>query len=284
MNPYLPVDLERDIFEACAISRPVGIPTLMLVAWRVKEWLEPLLYRSISVGYTDSMKGNPMVSWETLLAILRSKPPLFFAQSVRHLNMFLPHPKPEAVYRLSTVLSVCTAVENLGISYHSEEYEVYDLLEAVAPNLPLRRLNLYGDLLTLYRATPVLSNITHLEVFSLAIAISAELLLLPQLTHLAYSRAPISDCLTVLGMCRVLRVLVAFDTDLAPDDLAPAAIAHGVDFVRMTRVSYLKDWQRGALTGADFWSRAEDFIARRRSGQIDAKQYRISGDDSALIG
>jgi hypothetical protein len=34
----LPLELERHIFEICALSRPVGIPKLMLVGWRVKEW------------------------------------------------------------------------------------------------------------------------------------------------------------------------------------------------------------------------------------------------------
>jgi hypothetical protein len=36
--PVLPIELERQIFEICASSRPVLIPKLMLVAWRVKQW------------------------------------------------------------------------------------------------------------------------------------------------------------------------------------------------------------------------------------------------------
>jgi hypothetical protein len=38
LTPILPTELERQIFELCALSRPVRIPKLMLVAWRVKEW------------------------------------------------------------------------------------------------------------------------------------------------------------------------------------------------------------------------------------------------------
>jgi hypothetical protein len=37
-SPILPPELEREIFEICAISRPASIPNLMLVAQRVKEW------------------------------------------------------------------------------------------------------------------------------------------------------------------------------------------------------------------------------------------------------
>ncbi|KAJ7126167.1 hypothetical protein C8R44DRAFT_121208 [Mycena epipterygia] len=36
--PILPPELERQIYEICALSRPVLIPKLMLVAWRAKEW------------------------------------------------------------------------------------------------------------------------------------------------------------------------------------------------------------------------------------------------------
>ncbi|KAJ7603865.1 hypothetical protein DFH06DRAFT_1255871 [Mycena polygramma] len=280
--PRLPVDLERDIFEACALSRPVGIPTLMLVAWRVKQWVEPLLYRSITVGYTASIAGYPILTWELFLAVLHSKPPLFFANAVHHLNIFLPRLKLEAADRLSAVLSVCTAVENLGIAFNSDEYEAYAMLEAVAPTLSLRRLYLYSDSLTLTCATPLLSHITHLEVLSLAFGISAELSLLPQLTHLAFCDYALSDCLTVLETCRSLRVIVAL-TPLLADDLNTAAITHNVGLVCMARASYLKDWQMGVHVGVDFWSRAEDFITRRRSGEIDAQEYRILVDDSELI-
>jgi hypothetical protein len=34
----LPLDLERQIFETAALSRPVSIPNMMGVAWRVKHW------------------------------------------------------------------------------------------------------------------------------------------------------------------------------------------------------------------------------------------------------
>ncbi|KAF8902914.1 hypothetical protein CPB84DRAFT_820002 [Gymnopilus junonius] len=45
--PRLPLDLERDIFElAAAICRP-RIPIFILVAQRVRQWLEPMLYTTI---------------------------------------------------------------------------------------------------------------------------------------------------------------------------------------------------------------------------------------------
>ena len=37
-EPRLPVELERKVFELAAHSRPKSIPTLLLVAHRVKIW------------------------------------------------------------------------------------------------------------------------------------------------------------------------------------------------------------------------------------------------------
>ncbi|KAF7317625.1 hypothetical protein MKEN_00849900 [Mycena kentingensis (nom. inval.)] len=49
-DPHLPRELERAIFELAALRRPRSIPVLMLVAWRVKEWLDPVLFRSLDIG------------------------------------------------------------------------------------------------------------------------------------------------------------------------------------------------------------------------------------------
>ncbi|KAJ7887124.1 hypothetical protein B0H14DRAFT_2696630 [Mycena olivaceomarginata] len=47
--PKLPPELECTIFEIAALARPKMIPSLILVAHRVKHWVEPLLYRVIMV-------------------------------------------------------------------------------------------------------------------------------------------------------------------------------------------------------------------------------------------
>ncbi|KAJ7061751.1 hypothetical protein C8F01DRAFT_1252528 [Mycena amicta] len=49
MSPILPFEIEGIIFETAAFSRPKQVPTLMLVAWRVHQWVEPLLYRTLSI-------------------------------------------------------------------------------------------------------------------------------------------------------------------------------------------------------------------------------------------
>ncbi|KAJ7669851.1 hypothetical protein DFH06DRAFT_1320898 [Mycena polygramma] len=46
---------------------------------------------------------------------------------------------------------------------------------------------------------------------------------------------------------------------------------------------YEKDWQMGAHTGADYWARAEAFVALRRSGEIDPLDCEIKEDASLNI-
>ncbi|KAJ6505111.1 hypothetical protein C8R45DRAFT_544408 [Mycena sanguinolenta] len=55
-EPTLPPELERRIFEIAALACPVRIPTLMLVARRVKFLVEPLLYRVVFLK--DSTTGH----------------------------------------------------------------------------------------------------------------------------------------------------------------------------------------------------------------------------------
>ncbi|KAJ7847805.1 hypothetical protein B0H14DRAFT_3453508 [Mycena olivaceomarginata] len=52
----LPVELERKIFEIAAQSNSMFIPTLLLVAHRVKTWLEPMLYSV--VVFSDPIDGH----------------------------------------------------------------------------------------------------------------------------------------------------------------------------------------------------------------------------------
>ncbi|KAF8161930.1 hypothetical protein K438DRAFT_1776210 [Mycena galopus ATCC 62051] len=114
LYPFLPIDLERHIFEICARSRPALIPKLMLVAWRVKEWVEPLLYHTITfLEYAArAIDGYPIFTWRVLLCAIATKPTSFFARSVRNVCL-LAHDGLEA--DLETLLSVCTGVKNLAI-------------------------------------------------------------------------------------------------------------------------------------------------------------------------
>ncbi|KAF7377106.1 hypothetical protein MSAN_00129600 [Mycena sanguinolenta] len=135
----LPPELEREIFETCAFSRPVSIPKLMLVAQYVKEWVEPLLYRTIlTLGYNHSIEDLPRFTEATFSSVLRRKSPVFFQNAVRHFMLMglFNYSKVEAI------LTLCTGVEDLCI------LDIPDSWMPFITFFPLRRLY------TSFRAIP----------------------------------------------------------------------------------------------------------------------------------
>lgn len=241
--------------------------------------VEPLLYFSVSVGYSTAIKGYPIFTWEVLLAAVRSKPASFFARSVRHLNIFMG-PQPTDTDNAETVLSLCTCLENLSIA---RQDRADNILQSLMPTRPLRRL--YADPRPLFRTLPhthsLFSRITHLDIKGPPepispgdIGIWARLALLPRLSHLSFMDLSfLSHCLTVLKTCMSLSVLICLCRPPRSPLLQAAfgALAQDVRFVCMVRSHFLKDWQMGVQAGIDYWTHAEDFIARRRSGELDGK-------------
>ncbi|KAJ7362449.1 hypothetical protein DFH08DRAFT_323230 [Mycena albidolilacea] len=135
--PNLPNDLEREIFKISAVSRPLCIPTLMLVAWRVKVWVEPTLYRTIVIWQSarfaptpTPIEGHPTFYRKTLIPIIKSKPLPFFRDSVRHL---LIHQIPEEDTQGQFILSACSGLEDLCV------FELHPL-SSHSQHFPLKRL------------------------------------------------------------------------------------------------------------------------------------------------
>ncbi|KAJ6550259.1 hypothetical protein B0H19DRAFT_996937 [Mycena capillaripes] len=276
-----PPELERNIFELCARSRPKLVPKLMRVAWRVKEWVEPLLYRTITIEFTGAIDGYPVFSWDVLLSAIRSKPTSFFQNSVRNVCLVL---SPRVAANVRTLLSVCTGVENLAI--------VMGRIDGMVPliaSLPLTRFSMYGKalFLDLPPTHPLFARITHLELGN-ATWFPAEhadrLALMPQLTHVSFqSSLAIHLCLGLLEKCRSLAVLIILNLDHEECRHYLPALSRDPRSVAMQNTFFVKDWEMGAHTGVDYWTRAEDFIARRRSGEIPARQYEILNDASQYI-
>ncbi|KAJ7461182.1 hypothetical protein FB451DRAFT_1269148 [Mycena latifolia] len=277
--PAFPPELERHIFEICALSRPVFIPTLMLVAWRIKEWVEPLLYRTIALDLTAPMDGFPVFTSEKLLSVIARKPASFFRDTVRNL-LLLTHAYIDV---LKVVLPVCTGVQNLCVESLDPE-----MIALFAP-FPLNRLYIEQDPFgALPPVHPLFSHLTHFEMEMVYwpddTPMWTALALLPLLTHLSFSAdddsfIPISHRL--LETCKTLSVLVILINPF--QSVQDPTSSRDFRVVAMPLVYYAKDWQKGAQSGKDYWSRAESFIEQRRSGKIDASQYRILEDESKNI-
>jgi hypothetical protein len=198
--------------------------------------------------------------------IMQSK--AFFAD-IR--DFYLPQTTLEAV---TAVLLECRGIDNLWVNGANWELQVlFPLIE----DLPLKRL--YCSLHTLFVSQPridfnhrLFSRITHLEVFDYPSS-CFDLALIPHLTHLSFNkRASHVVWLTLLRTCPSLRVLIGFMRGLpttllgSPDE---QDLARDPRFVTMYRPDALKNWAIGANTGIDHWSRADEFIAKRRSGEVD---------------
>ncbi|KAJ7918169.1 hypothetical protein B0H13DRAFT_2438177 [Mycena leptocephala] len=141
--------------------------------------------------------------------------------------------------------------------------------------MPLRRLTTVLD--DLFFTAGI--NFTHslfAHLTHLALLFRAEpnaqwdewkgLALIPNLTHLAFVHErslPVFQ--GALATCSALQVFVY----LSSWDQGLGSLAQDTRFVCMITPPFIRDWQIGARGGDDFWVRAEQFIAKRISGEVD---------------
>ncbi|KAJ7175005.1 hypothetical protein C8R43DRAFT_1119035 [Mycena crocata] len=285
--PALPVELEREIFEMAARSRVQTIPTLMLVASRVKIWVEPLLYRTLFVSNDRAARQIPALPWETFQSIARQKPAILLRCSVRHIFLDIPDgvPSQDVIW----LFTACSHIENMCIT-GSPSSQLRQHLSGHVP-LPLKRL--YCDLHDFFLSSsqmnfthPLFSHLTHLFHFGRPPPESEILALIPHISHLAfYNIFFIPLFLDLLNTCKSLLVLVYLDeaSDGLPD-VNPrraehpryARLVEALRFVAMKYSNGRQDWQMGAHRGVDFWSQAEDFVARRKSVQVSGEPFPLT--------
>ncbi|KAJ7434913.1 hypothetical protein B0H11DRAFT_1887544 [Mycena galericulata] len=267
--PVLPPELERQIFEICALSRPTLIPKFMLIAWRVKEWVEPLLYHTIVlINDEPPIDGYPHFIIEIMLSAIHSKPAAFFRDSVRNLFLYLVPEEKE-------ILSICTRVENLWIAPVQKRPSDLSILE------PSTLKHLYTNALYLFLDAPAVlfGQLTHLELTGPSghdvDGLRSSLPRLPQLTHLCFYNDGFTPIfLPVLQHCPFLTVLISLDGSTLKASENERILAKDDRFVAMqTSSPWFVDWQVGVASGIDYWHRAERFIAKRRSGEIDPLLY-----------
>ncbi|KAJ7627317.1 hypothetical protein FB45DRAFT_921059 [Roridomyces roridus] len=286
LSPALPQDLEGEIFLLAAYSNPPSVPTLMLVAQRVKAWVEVFRYRVMILYKKNAHHGVP---WDKdypfpddeEFSHLRSIPPVTLRNSVRHLFIQLLS-KEMTKYFLST----CGDLQDLFL--YPDGYS--SLLDTLG-ELHLRRFHCDMQLLfsgsdeDLFGPTNIdfthslFSNITHLEFFDQVVSTPplsywAGLASIPHLTHLSFYEHEFLPLVPqALRDCPNLRV-VLFQCTLNELDGEVGLVIPTRDlrFVQMASPDaiegYTNDWLEGALTGRDFWSRADEHVRKRISGEV----------------
>ncbi|KAJ7138654.1 hypothetical protein C8R46DRAFT_1234456 [Mycena filopes] len=260
LDPRLPPELERVILEIAAHSDRASIPKLVRVAWRVKEWIEPLLYEIIGIQFRKNFGGLPPRSPRNLAA----KDPVFLHNSVRHLFFdHLAYPAPD----LDWVLTNCDGITNILTKADlGEQY-----------TCPLRaQLSMRHSLDTVL---PLFRNVTHLEcletIGDATDAVVVHLPLMPALTHVAFNGSPTPALAAALLPNAGLQCIVFICTSANLQNWS--VIAQDPRFVTMRKnEDYRLNWVRGAQTGRDYWMVVEAFIDARRTGKIGSRGFEIS--------
>ncbi|KAJ7866994.1 hypothetical protein B0H14DRAFT_2573166 [Mycena olivaceomarginata] len=246
--PFLPPELEREIFENTATLHRDTIPNLLLVSHRVCEWIGRIKYRTVACA-------------RFLLSMIRSnsKPPSFFRDRVE--TLIVQNLEDD---ELEDILSVCTRAHSLTIIQHIGKVPS---LDSSRP----RRLSLYlrhADIASPHILTAMFTFVTHLKLFDLKPRWQAEttahLALLPVLTHLALWAAEM--LIAALARCGGLRALIYINRcrGLDPPPLDDARLVSLLGYERWD------EWEVGMPRRfkLDFWARADAFIAKKRRGEI----------------
>ncbi|KAJ6556345.1 hypothetical protein B0H19DRAFT_1262415 [Mycena capillaripes] len=272
----LPAELERVIFKIAALSRPVTIPKLMLVAWRVKEWVGPLLYRVVMVADRGTdMGGFPTCTVDLLLRVIADRSPEFFHNATKHLFLEIDNAS-----QADTILSACSGVTHLLM------YDLDPPVPALWALRHLRQLTLDFDI---FMEPPIigyvcatLRNLTHLTLCDLCDddwrveGLPARLALMPDLTHIAFDPAPVPYELYIAIQANTHLHYIVFLSRppkvrwFASDDR----------FIFVKQGAAYRDWLRGAHEGKDYWTLAESFIAARRAGKVKRTVFVTSANDA----
>ncbi|KAK0494563.1 hypothetical protein EDD18DRAFT_348513 [Armillaria luteobubalina] len=97
----LPTELEREIFETAAYMRPSSALDLVLVARKVRTWIQPLIYEMVTLGTDDT---------SLFLRTMDELPVAFFQQNVKRLCLTVSV-EPEAAAR---ILATCSGLQSLA--------------------------------------------------------------------------------------------------------------------------------------------------------------------------
>ncbi|KAJ7238065.1 hypothetical protein B0H12DRAFT_101125 [Mycena haematopus] len=273
-GPVFPPELEREIFETTALLYPATIPPLLRVARRVLVWIEPLLYRVIP-SYSVPLNS-------ALEQAMRTKSADFFRHSVRH--VFLGSYETNNIQAL---LRLCPDIVSLAyIPPHGEP----KLLEVLKNFHRIRRWGgCLGDLFdhpsAIDLSLSVFRNVTHMDMFdnvdmntAATARLCAGLCALPALTHLCINERVEGGILrNLLQGCPCLQVLVDIWTSrIGAAGMVATHRKAGLEDIRYVVAvccDYWSDWDVGACGGTDFWAAADDFVARKRRGEIEEFCY-----------
>ncbi|KAJ6505104.1 hypothetical protein C8R45DRAFT_544383 [Mycena sanguinolenta] len=263
----LPPELERRIFEIAAVACPMRIPTLMLVARRVKFWVEPLLYGVVCLAeeITDELRDLDLPTFAANALEQRS------SKIFRHVERLFIEDDVVKQPMLNSWLLACTGVTNL---YAWLDYKP-EILPSIIGLTNVQYLSIDVRMLCGTIPFPLFLTITHLELFDFTRAaeksvdrVWGNISLIPRLTHLALNQH-LQDSLSHAALCghTQLQCIMFFSPRRSLDG---TPLLDDSRFVCIEEVlEYHNDWLNGAISGEDYWALADTFLAARRAGTVD---------------
>ncbi|KAJ7617737.1 hypothetical protein FB45DRAFT_1063362 [Roridomyces roridus] len=293
--PRLPIDLERKIFEMVVTSPmsskastprdypPAEALVCMLVAWRVKHWVEPFIHRVICLSrLADTQcimraEGFPSIWVEPLLDRIHTKGPSFFRYTT---HIFLENWASETK-AFGTVVDACPSVHTLFFNPARGDPENLPILNRMQSLTRLAFTSVLFPDGPIDFSQPLFRNLTHLEVaqnWSPAVSahIGGHLALLPNLTHFAFwsDHIDIPVNSQIVENTRLKCIVWIIADAIARKGIPETHPSAEDDRFVMVRVKNLRRaWFRGAAGRRDHWQLAEEFIAKKRRGEIGREQY-----------
>jgi hypothetical protein len=210
-----------------------------------------------------------------VLTAARTKPPSFLG-AVRH--MVLDSNVSWSQDEGEMVLKLCTGLVNFAVLSHLANPSILPILA----NMRVQRLSaslgdLFGhDFASANLAHQLFAYVTHLDVFDhvdnktqFALTVRT----LPSLTHLCVNNHVTWQIIqALLDNCERLEILAnlwMFGQAERARQRAENAPFEDVRFVVGFYRNYWDEWEAGARGAPDFWSVADDFVARKRRGEIE---------------
>ncbi|KAJ7059740.1 hypothetical protein C8F01DRAFT_1254651 [Mycena amicta] len=281
VDPHLPLELEREIFELAAGNHPEMVVQLIRVAHRVLEWTEPFLYRTVRV------QNSP--AFTSFQRVLLTKPPAFLAASVRHVLFEALRECTPAI--CIEILSKCPGIINVGTSTRFTGPKALSWLGTL-PNLRYLAVSiaeLFGAKTSMYGKViptePVFAHVTHLSLHDnmehTHHLVCPALPGMPRLTHirLLLRGLPVDAVRDILSGCARLQLLLLTHYEATydlrhlgyPTNDPRLVFAQASDVY----VHFWSDWERGTLGLFDVWALAEETVQKRkRNPNLEMKWIR----------
>ncbi|KAF7351438.1 hypothetical protein MSAN_01575800 [Mycena sanguinolenta] len=270
--PDLPLELERAIFELAASTDVATALRLTIVARRVREWVEPILYSTV-VAHAPKPRPVPRrrvknpskappprkVPISPFMRIIALKPASFFARHVKSLHIaYLGEPE------LVTLLSTCTGISELGWWGTTLAPSVV----AAFGSITLRRLSVDTSF-NFGQTKPTLgtfATITHLDLIfrEYGYPVLPPAHYFPALTHLSVAYdvvVPPSWCDDIFNSFLRLRILLLFCDSLFEEEASGSRELHAdlrVVVMQLPARAWTTPWVH------DAWALAESIVREQR--------------------